>query len=113
MGFIYKVTNNINGKVYIGQTTRTVAVRWSEHVRYSSYDNLGYTSLLYYALRKYGANSFSVEEIEECNDAILDEREQYWIKKYDSCETGYNITRGGQGAIRCEEDDIIDLWNAG
>lgn len=33
MGFIYKITNNENGKVYIGQTVRTIPVRWREHIR--------------------------------------------------------------------------------
>ena len=82
MGFIYKVTNKVNDKVYIGQTVRSVSLRWKEHVRYSSYDNLDYTSLLYHAIRKYGEDSFSVEELEKCEDEKLDERERYWIDFY-------------------------------
>ena len=113
MGYIYKVINSINNKVYIGQTTRTIPIRWSEHVRYSANKNLNYTSELYYAIQKYGAESFVVEQIEECNDNMLDEREQYWIDKYDSCNNGYNITRGGQGAIRTDYKKIIDLWSLG
>lgn len=113
MGFIYKITNKINNKAYIGQTTRDIQTRWAEHIRCAFYPNLDYTSYLYNAIRKYGTDAFSIELIEECSDSILDEREQYWIKEFDSCEIGYNITRGGQGAIRCNKEDIVELWERG
>ncbi len=113
MGHIYKVTNKVNGKVYIGQTMREIFIRWKEHVRYSSYDDLDYKSLLYYAIRKYGADSFSIEEIEECEDSKLDEREQYWIDFYHSCEDGYNINIGGQGTQKYKTEPIMNLWTQG
>lgn len=48
------------------------------------------------AIRKYGAESFIVEEIEQCKNNKLDERERYWISYYDSYKNGYNLTTGGQ-----------------
>lgn len=113
MGYIYKVTNIKNGKVYIGQTSRSIDVRWSEHVRYSSNPNIDYASKLYYAIQKYGESAFNIEQIEECDNKLLDEREQYWIEVYHSCESGYNISRGGQGVVRTDEKEINELWLQG
>lgn len=113
MGFIYKITNTINGKVYIGQTSRTVAVRWQEHKRYSRNENPQHSRKLYYAIRKYGIDSFTIDEIEECDDDIRAEREQYWISFYDSCNNGYNITVGGDGTKKFQNQKLIELWNKG
>lgn len=96
MGYIYKITNNINNKVYIGQTKNSVNRRWTEHKRDSKKNNNDF--VLYRAMRKYGFDNFIVETIEF--DVPLDklnEREVYWIKFYDSfnSEKGYNLTSGG------------------
>lgn len=114
MGFIYKVTNKANGKIYIGQTSRSVDVRWKEHIRDSSdKPSCVYCSLLHYAIRKYGANAFVVECIEECSDTEMDERERYWIEHFKTCDGGYNIARGGQGKPLCSNKEILDAWNSG
>ena len=59
MGYIYKITNNINGKSYIGKTERTIEIRWKEHLRHiaSLQDRLP----LYKAMAKYGKENFIVE----------------------------------------------------
>lgn len=62
MYYVYKITNSINDKVYIGITTRTVQGRWMEHVSRSRYPN-EYKSAIHSAIRKYGQDSFKVEEI--------------------------------------------------
>lgn len=103
MGHIYKITNNINGKCYIGKTERTVEIRWFEHIRPSKRK---LDLPLYRAFSKYGIDNFSIEEIEECNDAILDEREIYWIDYFDAYNKGYNCTAGGEGGIKTYEEDI-------
>lgn len=106
MGYIYKITNNINGKCYIGKTERTIQMRWSEHIRPS---RLKLDFPLYRAFSKYGIDNFSIEEVEQCDDAILDEREIYWIDYFNAYRKGYNCTAGGEGGIRTYEEciDII------
>ena len=61
MAYIYKITNNINGKVYIGETTRTVQIRWNQHKTRAR--NTQFTEYLYNAMRKYGIENFSAEEV--------------------------------------------------
>ena len=88
-GYIYKTTNLINGKIYVGQ-------------KKGKFDPNYYGSgkILKQAVDKYGEDSFIVEVIERCKTwERLQEREIYWIKKLKSRDrgVGYNITIGGQG----------------
>ena len=100
MAYIYKITNLINSKVYIGKTSRTIEERFQEHLQ--SKNRIEYEKRpLYEAINKYGAENFIVEEIENVkNDDIASEREIYWINYYRSyigfndCN-GYNATLGG------------------
>lgn len=92
---IYKITNQINGKVYIGQSVN-IKERWRRH-RTAVNEN---TNLpLYRAIQKYGLENFTFEVIEECLKKELDEKEIYWIKYYNSInpERGYNLSLGGNG----------------
>ena len=89
---IYKIENQVNQKVYIGQSTN-IATRWRRHR--SEANNLNNSYPLYRAMRKYGLENFSFEIIEECSREDLDSRERYWIKKFDSYYNGYNSTLGG------------------
>ena len=88
---IYKITNLINGKCYIGQSTNSKR-RFSEH-KAKGYGNEN-NKVLYYAFDKYGIENFSFEVIEEQVENY-NEREKYWIRYYDSFENGYNQTEGG------------------
>ena len=99
MGFIYKITNKMNGKNYIGQTTRAIEQRWKEHLR----EKNDYP--IHKAIKKYGESNFTVTMIEECTNEKLNEREIYWIKYYDSYNghKGYNATRGGQNITHLKE----------
>ena len=96
MGYIYRITNLINYKVYIGKTTTTINQRWNEHIRSAKRNP---DRALYRAFFKYGVNNFVCDEIEHCDNSILEEREQYWIKYYNSFNDGYNMTIGGDGSI--------------
>ena len=86
---IYKITNNINNKCYIGQS-RNIEKRWENH----RYSNLDYP--LYRAFRKYGIQNFTFEIIEECSANDLNPKEAYWIRYY--CPE-YNQTAGGDFKI--------------
>lgn len=108
MGFIYKVTNTINGNVYIGQTKRSVEKRWQEHIE-SKYK---YDFAFARALRKYPENSFRIETIEEIPDENLNERESYWIRYYNSFYNGYNCTLGGESRPSIEQNIVRELWDS-
>lgn len=90
---VYKVTNKINGKIYIGQTIKPLNYRWSQHCSCTSN-----CVALNRAIAKYGKENFMVEQIDVANSQNeLDEKERYWIKFYQSFgEKGYNLTNGGE-----------------
>ena len=95
MGFIYKITNIINGHTYVGKTTKTIEQRWEEHQNKARQHPNRY---LYDAMNCYGYDNFSIEEIEECCKEVLDEREKYWIAQLNTLiPNGYNMTIGGEG----------------
>ena len=91
---IYKITNKLNGKVYIGQTKRTLERRWKEHCCPK-----GGCPLLKRAINKYGKENFTVEQIDiATNQDELNKKEIYWIEYYKSAneEYGYNLSVGGE-----------------
>lgn len=89
--YIYKITNKINNKCYIGQTTDYVR-RFREHKNMGS--GFEENKVLYKAFKKYGIENFEFEVIED-KTPDYNEREKYWIKYYDSYNNGYNETLGG------------------
>ena len=115
--FIYRVTNKVNGKIYIGQTKTTVEERWKAHIAESKYPcRHTYNTVFKRAIRKYGIENFICEQIEECsNQKQLSEREQYWIAYYhsfigDKNSNGYNMTRGGEeGSGSYYEKEVYEL----
>ena len=107
MGYIYKVTNKVNGKVYIGKTIKSIEKRWKEHLEKSKINKTKF----YNAINKYNVENFILEKIEECDDLILNEREQYWIRYYNSYENGYNSTGGGDGGIKLQPGKIEQIVN--
>lgn len=91
---IYKITNLINGKVYIGQSCH-IKQRWQEHKRISRRKNS--TQKLYIAFNEYGLENFLFEIIELCPKEELLKREEYYINFYQSSldEKGYNMKKKG------------------
>lgn len=87
---IYKATNKANGKVYIGQTVRTLSERMTEHQRHhaTAFDK---------ALQKYGADGFVVEQIDTAETMEeLNQKEEFWIQHYGCIvPDGYNMCNGG------------------
>lgn len=117
--YIYKIINNINNKIYIGQT-KNYKERFAAHKRkaFESYES---SKILYQAFRKYGIENFSFEIIEYVEN--YNEREKYWIQKLNTISpNGYNMTIGGEEPPRFygenhhysqhsqkQVDEIIDL----
>lgn len=113
---IYKITNTINDKVYIGQS-KNISQRWRVH-RYRAFSKSAedYEKPLYRAIRKYGLLAFNFEVIEECSIEDLNAKEKFWIELLDSTNPskGYNLTKGGESGypIKLSQDQvnqIIDL----
>lgn len=89
--FIYKITNTINGKIYIGQSIRPIQKRFKRHINDAINNNIN--THFAKAIRKYGKDNFVIEEIDTANSQDeLNRKEQYWIKYYDSTNKGYNET---------------------
>ena len=112
MPYIYKITNQINQKVYVGKTTKTIKKRWNEHISDSQKENIC-NRPLYKAFHKYGIENFKIEMLEECSVDILSEREVYWIEKLGSFKYGYNATLGGDGKPYADYDLIYHLYQNG
>ena len=92
---IYKITNKINGKIYIGQTTRSLKQRWKDHRCEAKDCKRG--RAIHRAIHKYGVENFTIEQIDcAITQEELNEKERYWIKYYESnTSKGYNLTDGG------------------
>ena len=106
MSKIYKITNLINGKSYIGKTNFSIHKRFQEHYN-DAFKNEKSKRPLYLAIQKYGIQNFKIEEIENCSSSEAGEREKYWISFYHTYEDGYNATRGGDGTQLYPIEDII------
>jgi group I intron endonuclease len=85
---IYRITNVVNSKFYIGKTSKTVGERFQRHC----YNHQNQNTYLYKAMRKYGVDNFIIEILEETDSP--NEREIYWIE---TLQPHYNMTIGGDG----------------
>lgn len=104
MGYIYKITNILNNKNYIGKTNHIQPYdRFKEHIKDSHRERCK-NRPLYRAFNKYGIENFTFEILEKTNNTS--EREKYYIKFYNSYgSTGYNATFGGDGKEYLDLDD--------
>ena len=98
--FIYKITNLINGKSYIGKS-KDPEKRWKSH---KDPDKFSYIAN---AIKKYGENNFKFEIIEKCESDITASRECFWIEYYNTFKYikggyGYNCTKGGEGGDKSD-----------
>ena len=106
MAFIYVITNDINGKQYVGKTNDTIQNRFEIHIK-DSKRKRHEKRPLYDAMNKYGVEHFSIEELEECSSEEAPEREAYWIDKLNTYHYGYNATRGGDGKQLYDYKQIV------
>lgn len=93
-GVIYKIENKVNGKVYVGQTIRSVKERFKCH-KHRLKNNCHENEYLLNAWNRYGEENFKFEIIEYCDIDDIDEREKYWIDFYRKKNGVYNIENGG------------------
>ena len=107
MAYIYKITNTINGKMYIGKTEQTIEKRFQQHCKDSQREGMD-NRPLYKAMRKYGVEFFSIEEIEQTERP--EERETYWIEFYGTFKNGYNATLGGDGKKYIDYDLVVATY---
>jgi group I intron endonuclease len=107
MGFIYKITNKINGKSYIGKTQKSVEERFKEHISEMNKIRVAKRPL-YAAMHKYGVENFQIELVEEVDNSVLGDRETYWIEHFGTYGDQYNATRGGDGKPFYSHEAIFD-----
>lgn len=110
--YIYKVVNNINGKIYIGKTSRDIPTRWREHCSKAKNKD----SYFHYALNYYGIDNFTIEKLDTAeSEEELNSLEQYWISFYKSNikDNGYNLTSGGDGNLKYDWSIIREMWDNG
>ena len=114
---IYKITNLINNQCYIGQSIN-IERRWTQEKRKAfRKKDPSYNYLLSRAFRKYGIENFSFEILEECSKEDLDDREVYYISKYDSYFNRYNQTTGGQisngynSCVKISKEDLLEIYD--
>ena len=115
MAYIYKIVNDINGKIYIGKTSNTIEERFKEHIQDSKKKRCEKRPL-YDAMNKYGIENFRIEQIEEVkNDEVASEREQFWINQlrtyigFIDCN-GYNATLGGDSKRYYDYQEIANKY---
>jgi group I intron endonuclease len=108
MEFIYKITNLINSKFYIGKT-KNVNARWSQHK--SCIGNPKYDTPLYRAMLKYGIENFTIEIVDQADSDYINELEIKWISDTKSDIIGYNITVGGTGGDTFSNKSDVDKSN--
>ena len=108
---IYKITNKINNKSYIGQSIN-IKERWTQHKRYPV-KNSKYP--LYLAFEKYGLKNFDFSILEECLIGELDDKEIFYISLFDTYKNGYNQTLGGSGSpgisIKISNEDLLEIYD--
>ena len=108
-GFIYKITNDINSKIYIGKTISSLEKRFKEHCR-DAFNETRNNRPLYKAIRKYGVDYFHIELVETAPIEMLSEREVYWISFYNTYKNGYNATVGGDGKPYLDYELLIKTY---
>ena len=115
MPYIYKITNDINKKIYIGKTSEDIEQRFQKHYQ-DSKKSRNEKRPLYDAINKYGIEHFHIEELEQVkNDEEACEREHFWIEKlrtyigFKDCN-GYNATLGGDGKRLYDYEQIANKY---
>ena len=118
-GFIYKITNAVNGKIYIGQTRQTINTRWIQHKHMGIIDNP--KLYIHRSMKIHGIDNYSISQIDMIAsnniadlEKKLDDLEISYIAKYNSrVPNGYNVSIGGDsknGTLCCKAVDVYDIY---
>jgi predicted GIY-YIG superfamily endonuclease len=112
MTCIYKITNKINNKVYIGSSKNIKKRKW-EHFHQLKKD-YHHSEHLQKAYNKYGFENFTFEIVENCLNSCRKEREIYYIAKFDSAnrDFGYNINDVDENGFKCSEETKLKISKA-
>jgi group I intron endonuclease len=105
--FIYKLTNTLNNKIYIGLTTESISERCRKRIAEAKYRD-SRNSYILNAIRKHGSEVFKVEQIDTANSLKeLQQKEIFYIQQYNSTDRkiGYNLTKGGEGNLGLKMSD--------
>lgn len=112
MGYIYCITNMLNGKQYVGKTVGSINKRFKQHCTEYKKEK-SKDRPLYRAMRKYGIENFIVEQLIQCEPEELNSYECLFIDKLNTYKNGYNATKGGDGKILFDYQEIIKLYEEG
>ena len=101
LGVLYKITNKLSGKIYVGQTIQPLEKRWEQHCYVQSHSSYLYSSII-----KHGRDSFSIEELGTYNTLEdLNNAEEYYIDWFDClAPNGYNLREGGGSHGKMSKD---------
>lgn len=111
-GYVYMIYNDVNDKVYIGETLQKITTRFKQHIQKAFDENRKYDGHLFRAIRKYGKEHFFVKEIDKVTgldrNKVKEEiqrLEVFYISKYDSCKNGYNCDFGGGKGMKLASEE--------
>lgn len=108
-GVIYKITNIVNNKIYIGQTIQTLQKRFKRHIRSMKKEKYP----LYNSMNIYGIENFKIETICECLVVDLDRMEIFYIQELSTLAPfGYNLTSGGGGMRNPSAETRLKMRNS-
>lgn len=119
-GYIYKIYNTENDKIYIGQTRRSIQIRWSQHIL-DAKGRRDTNTVLYNAMNKYGIDKFNIQMIKEYSFdnkekliKILNNEEIKYILQYNTImPNGYNMQRGGKSATESLKRPVDKYYTNG